>query len=114
MCTQGRRDPCRFLRLFTVSPYFPPGGDASGSNLAFLPDADIVCTRAKTHYDPENFNLMRDEDGSPPTNPTDALEAFKQQFKKLNPRQETMMYFSVRSSRFLFRWLVANQCCIIR
>jgi len=57
--------------------------------------ADIVCTRAKNHYDPQGGVDFSDsatqlDDGQATT----TLEAFKRGFKPLHPKMTTVMYFS--------------------
>ncbi|KAF5390572.1 hypothetical protein D9757_002737 [Collybiopsis confluens] len=60
--------------------------------------ADIVCSRAKNHYDPESqfdfsdSNTVNSDAGQAQT----TLEAFRANFKPLNPAQKKLMYFSVR------------------
>jgi eukaryotic translation initiation factor 2C len=58
-------------------------------------DADIVCTRAKNHYDPQGGVDFSDsatqlDDGQATT----TLEAFQRGFKPLHPNMTTVMYFS--------------------
>ncbi|KAG6917905.1 hypothetical protein DXG01_000514 [Tephrocybe rancida] len=57
--------------------------------------ADIVCSRAKNHYDPQGSLDFSDSatqlDGSQAEN---SLEAFRRGFKPLNPKQQNLMYFS--------------------
>ncbi|KNZ81482.1 Protein argonaute-2 [Termitomyces sp. J132] len=62
----------------------------------FLPRyADIVCSRAKNHYDPQGTLDFSDSatqlDGSQAEN---SLEAFRRGFKPLNSKQQNLMYFS--------------------
>ncbi|KIM90880.1 hypothetical protein PILCRDRAFT_811377 [Piloderma croceum F 1598] len=57
--------------------------------------ADIVCTRAKNHYDPQGGVDFSDsatqlDDNQATTN----LEAFKRGFRPLHPNMTTVMYFS--------------------
>jgi len=54
--------------------------------------ADIVCSRAKIHYDPEG-NLNLSETGSQVTAASGTLEAFKREYKKLHTHQSRLMYF---------------------
>ncbi|KAF8974495.1 argonaute-like protein [Flammula alnicola] len=60
--------------------------------------ADIVCSRAKNHFDPnEQWDLIGTDDGaSVDTNrAADALDKFQRGFKPLHAAQKTLMYFSV-------------------
>lgn len=53
--------------------------------------ADIVCSRAKNHYNPAgNLHLS---DSATHTEATSDLQAFKQAFVPLNPKQSGLMYF---------------------
>ncbi|KAJ7611818.1 argonaute-like protein [Roridomyces roridus] len=57
--------------------------------------ADIVCSRAKNHYDPQGTVDFSDsatqvDDGQVAS----SLEAFRRGFKPLHPSQATLMYFS--------------------
>ncbi|KAJ7180167.1 argonaute-like protein [Mycena crocata] len=59
------------------------------------PDADIVCSRAKNHYDPQGTVDFSDsatqvDDGQAAS----TLEAFRRGFKPLHQSQSTLMYFS--------------------
>ncbi|RDB22690.1 Protein argonaute-2 [Hypsizygus marmoreus] len=57
--------------------------------------ADIVCSRAKNHYDPQgtlNFSDSATQvEGSQADN---SLDAFRRGFKPLHPKQALLMYFS--------------------
>ncbi|KAI5893541.1 Piwi-domain-containing protein [Schizophyllum commune H4-8] len=57
--------------------------------------ADIVCSRAKTHYDPEESDKSGSESGvgSGSQNASEVLEAFRKNFKPLHKNQENRMYF---------------------
>ncbi|KAI0335424.1 argonaute-like protein [Cubamyces sp. BRFM 1775] len=57
--------------------------------------ADIVCSRAKNHYDPEG-GMDFEGSGAPldQKQQSDALEAFKESFKPLNAKMRQFMYFS--------------------
>lgn len=55
--------------------------------------ADIVCSRAKNHYDPEGPFKFSEESTSG-ADPETALNNFKSRFKPVNPRQAVRMYFS--------------------
>jgi len=57
--------------------------------------ADIVCARAKNHYDPQgtlDFSDSATQTNEGATNTT--LEAFRLGFKPLNAKMTTVMYFS--------------------
>ncbi|KAJ3796816.1 argonaute-like protein [Lentinula aff. detonsa] len=61
--------------------------------------ADIVCSRAKNHYDPKgafDFSDSATNDDSAQAETT--LEAFRRGFKPLNDTQKRLMYFSVSFS----------------
>jgi eukaryotic translation initiation factor 2C len=55
--------------------------------------ADIVCSRAKNHYDPEGGFNFSDESASGADNQT-TLSSFKSRFQPINPKQAVRMYFS--------------------
>ncbi|KAI9001051.1 argonaute-like protein [Trametes punicea] len=57
--------------------------------------ADIVCSRAKNHYDPEG-NMDFEGSGAPldDSQRSNQLDAFKAGFKQLNPNTRKVMYFS--------------------
>ncbi|KAF8162674.1 argonaute-like protein [Crassisporium funariophilum] len=56
--------------------------------------ADIVCSRAKTHFDPQgSFNLS---DTASNVSGSSNIDSFKQGYKPLHPVQQRLMYFSVR------------------
>lgn len=57
-------------------------------------DADIVCSRAKIHYDPSS-NLDLTETGTVEgTQAGEQLEAFKAGFRPLHNNMQFVMYFS--------------------
>lgn len=61
-----------------------------------LLDADIVCSRAKNHYDPHgtvDFSDSATQVDSAQAG--DSLDAFRRGFKPLHKAQSTLMYFSV-------------------
>ncbi|KAF8891134.1 Piwi domain-containing protein [Gymnopilus junonius] len=63
--------------------------------------ADIVCSRAKNHFDP-NGNLGLSDTSTQATGEAGGnLEAFKQAYKPLHANQRTLMYFSLSSLQFL-------------
>ncbi|KAG5642851.1 hypothetical protein DXG03_002028 [Asterophora parasitica] len=56
-------------------------------------DADIVCSRAKNHYDPSG-NMDLSETATHTGSEANAtLEAFKSAYKPLHKKMETLMYF---------------------
>ena len=58
-------------------------------------DADIVCARAKNHFDPSsdvNLSETYSQIGSRDVDIT--LESFKKNFKQLAKPAESLMYFS--------------------
>lgn len=55
-------------------------------------DADIVCSRAKNHYDPEGTLDFSEESTSADAQAT--LNNFKARFQKTHTRQALRMYFS--------------------
>src|SRR4051812_15151848 len=57
-------------------------------------DADIVCSRAKNHYDPDG-SLNLSETGTQVSAGTTALEAYRREYKPLHANQAKLMYFSV-------------------
>ncbi|EEB91767.1 hypothetical protein MPER_09824 [Moniliophthora perniciosa FA553] len=54
--------------------------------------ADIVCARAKNHYDPAGSVNLSDTFTSDSAEAT--LESYRQSFQHLHTRQQTLMYFS--------------------
>ncbi|KAJ4477407.1 argonaute-like protein [Lentinula aciculospora] len=70
--------------------------------------ADIVCSRAKNHYDPNGTVDFSDSATNiDSTQAETTLEAFRRGFKPLNDTQKKLMYFSVRII-LLFLWPVAQ------
>lgn len=65
-------------------------------------DADIVCSRAKNHFDPnDTWDLGGSDDAASTADSQmafDSLEKFQQGFKPPHNTQKTLMYFSVGSS----------------
>lgn len=58
-------------------------------------DADIVCSRAKNHYDPQGTVDFSDSATQvDDAQATSSLEAFRRGFKPLHQSQSTLMYFS--------------------
>ena len=89
MFTPVRPGLCQSLPPFTVSDI--PTAQRTSAETCL--DANIVCSRAKNHYDPEDALNLSDE----PANGADAqttLGDFRNRFQPINPRQATRMYFS--------------------
>lgn len=61
-------------------------------------DADIVCSRAKNHYDP--YTRVPEADPNLVDKADKDLEAHKAAFKPLHKNVERLMYFSV-SGQFI-------------
>lgn len=62
--------------------------------IAIITDADIVCSRAKHHYDPEGgLDLTGESDTATNTDQTAILERFRAAFKPLHASQGRVMYF---------------------
>ena len=59
-------------------------------------DADIVCSRAKNHYDPEGTGIDLSESATrlDSKDANQQLDAFRANFKPLNDRTRRLMYFS--------------------
>jgi eukaryotic translation initiation factor 2C len=57
-------------------------------------DADMVCSRAKTHFDPAEHLTF---DASTVVSGSSNLEAFKDGYKPLHANQQKAMYFAVRT-----------------
>nr|VWO95172.1 Uncharacterized protein [Ganoderma boninense] len=58
-------------------------------------NADIVCARAKNHYNPEgNFDLTESGTQLESSDAKSQLEAFRTNFKPLNDKTKRVMYFS--------------------
>ncbi|KAG6902071.1 hypothetical protein C0995_004769 [Termitomyces sp. Mi166 len=55
--------------------------------------ADIVCSRAKLHYDPSG-SLDFSDNATYTGNQVDALESFRRDFRPLHPNTSRVMYFS--------------------
>jgi len=64
-------------------------------------DADIVCSRAKNHFDPnDTWDLGGSDDAASTADSQmafDSLEKFQQGFRPPHNVQKTLMYFSVSS-----------------
>lgn len=56
-------------------------------------DADIVCSRAKNHYDPAGG--LDFSDSATQVDANNSLDNFRRDFKPLHKTQSTLMYFSV-------------------
>lgn len=94
----------RFIVRFTMSESFCP----QLMLLMYIEDADIVCSRAKNHYDPQgtiDFSDSATNNDSAQAETT--LEAFRKNFKPLNEAQKKLMYFSVS---FLFTTTAICYC----
>ena len=80
-------------------------------NLFLLIDADIVCSRAKNHYDPQGrWDLAGDDNESSMDAglAKNSLDRFQQAFKPLHANQKSLMYFSVRNSYTSFYQISAD------
>jgi eukaryotic translation initiation factor 2C len=77
-------------------------------------DADIVCSRAKNHYDPQGTVDFSDSATNVDSQQADtSLEAFRRGFKPLHQSQSTLMYFSVRvACSTLFSHLLTHSVVI--
>ncbi|KAF8913963.1 argonaute-like protein [Gymnopilus junonius] len=65
--------------------------------------ADIVCSRAKNHFDPnDRWNFESEDISTNPNATANTLDQFQKGFKPLHQNQRTLMYFSVRSPVDLF------------
>ena len=64
-----------------------------------LLDADIVCSRAKNHYEPGGLADLSDRATNiiDENQANDSLEAYRRGFKPVHPKQSVLMYFSVSS-----------------
>ncbi|KAJ7283579.1 argonaute-like protein [Mycena rebaudengoi] len=76
--------------------------------------ADIVCSRAKNHYDPQGTVDFSDSATNVDSQQADtSLEAFRRGFKPLHQSQSTLMYFSVRVACYtLFSRLLTHSAVI--
>jgi len=60
----------------------------------FILDADIVCSRAKHHYDPQQgLDLSMSETLTNTTEAVTTLERFRQGFRPAHERMRRLMYF---------------------
>lgn len=72
--------PIQFLRIIRLTD--------------FTIDADIVCSRAKHHYDPQHgLDLSMSETLSNTTEAVTTLEMFRQGFRPAHERMKKLMYF---------------------
>jgi eukaryotic translation initiation factor 2C len=72
----------------SLSPYFIP------LTMGFILDADIVCSRAKHHYDPQQgLDLSASEAATNTTEAVTTLERFRQAFRPTHERMKKLMYF---------------------
>ena len=77
-------------------------------------DADIVCARAKNHYDPDSaFDLSETASHADSTQANASLDAYRSGFRPLNKTQEKRMYFSVSSRSFIIGVRLSNQVVMI-
>jgi len=62
-------------------------------------DADIVCSRARNHFDPlEKWDFLGSDDASSAqglSSQIDTLDKFQKAFRPLHNNQKVLMYFSV-------------------
>ncbi|THU93245.1 argonaute-like protein [Dendrothele bispora CBS 962.96] len=56
--------------------------------------ADIVCSRARNHYDPDSDLFNTDSNSSIGSSEHDTLQQHRDQFKSVNPNLQSTMYFS--------------------
>jgi hypothetical protein len=66
--------------------------------LMATPDADIVCSRAKNHYDPRGGLALSESMTHDTAQAASDLENFKRAYKPLHHNQSTLMYFSVSNN----------------
>lgn len=92
--------PYRFPHQSTVSTesfcvlHTLEGAEPDAVPIATMTDADIVCSRAKHHYDPEDgLDLSGESDTATSTDKTAILERFRAAFKPLHANQGRVMYF---------------------
>ena len=110
MSTLALRDPCRFRLLYTVNRRFR----LSAPLIRFL-DADIVCSRAKNHYDPlGTLNFSDSATQMDDAQALTSLESFRKDFKPLHGTQAQRMYFSVRFYRPFLRLFADTVIVIMR
>ena len=65
------------------------------SDLRIISDADIVCSRAKNHYDPQGTVDFSDTATQLDSGQAEGtLEAYKRGFKPLHANMASLMYFS--------------------
>jgi hypothetical protein len=98
MYMRGPRVLYPFRLLYTVKRYIFSAEIIAADRLSCLLDADIVCSRAKNHYDPQGrWDLAGDENESSmdPGQAKYSLDRFQQAFKPLHANQKSLMYFSV-------------------
>lgn len=66
-------------------------------------DADIVCSRAKNHYEPGGVGLSESATQMDQQQVNTSLKAYRRGFKPVHMKQFTRMYFSVSPIRFISR-----------
>ena len=96
MCMHGA------LALFPSPPPFTVGVylvAAHAIEYSHLIDADIVCARAKNHYEPGQ-NL--DTDSETVTDASAQLKLYQDNFRRLHANMSRLMYFSWRGPCFIF------------
>lgn len=79
MCMRGQRGQCLSLRLCTVSVSFLIHVKCTTSRMMLL-DADIVCARARNHFDPMGSIEVGTGD-SPTARAAPTIAAYKSAFK---------------------------------
>ena len=102
------------LLLFTVGVYLVA---AHAIEYLHLTDADIVCARAKNHYEPGQ-NL--DTDSETVTDASAQLKLYQDNFRRLHANMSRLMYFSWRGPCLIvlimswwtnFSWLCYSLSC---
>ena len=92
MSMRAQRGPCLSLLRYIVR-HIHRFSNMLDTNMSL--DADIVCARAKNHFDPSsdvNLSETYSQIGSRDVDIT--LESFKKNFKQLAKPAESLMYFS--------------------
>ena len=83
---------CLFPHLSIVRLFSNLPSKICWHEIYLLQDADMVCSRAKTHFKPNE-----DLDTSTAVSGSANLEAYKDGYMPLHPNQQKAMYFAVRS-----------------
>lgn len=92
MSTRGQLDRCRFQHQFTVGAFsFPSliGGSCPNARI----DAHIICSTAKTRFDPSG-SVQASDAGTQDGGQAD-LESYKRAYKPVHQNQSRRMYFMV-------------------